>query len=770
MKILHITNEFTKKNFSISSLILYISSFLSKKYHLNFSILTTTFDNSLFKQKNINVLKLNNWAGYFYNKNKLTEKIHKHNIIHIHGLWAPIQFISIIICIKDRKNCFVHPHGMLLDEAIKSGGLIKLIFKKVSLFFLKIIMNNNIKFISITNQETIAINKYFPNTNVTEISNPIPFDIQLEEKQIKKKRMVYFGRIHPHKNIELMIGAFLKADLSSEWSLEIYGIRDNEKYYSQLQKKIENFANIKIFKPVFGVEKQNIMNEAWINILVSKSEVLSLSILESAAHGLPSLVNKNIETFGLEYAVHTTKVNLETLSKKIHEISNWTLNERIQKGENISKKIKVKTSMETISSKYDDLYNEIKIKKELENNIIEEKISSEFSIFNLFRKDFNFLLISSAYTFNLMFASFLVVALVVLGHYSVAGELGLVTSFWISFTQIFSSNMRSIVVSEQNRNYALITMAYRIFFSLGSLFIFFITLSTLFEFENQQLIIVISILILTQWINEMSLVQYEIKNELKIFKIFSYINVIVIFISAITIYFLRFEHLSNLIIIYSFIIFISLFKNLLASLKNIVNLSLKTIYYLNLQTIAFLSSFSIIISSFSWRIIIYYIFDKSLAGVFFASFSIGSFPGTLFNSVIGPSFIKQKIKISGGIKKLLFIIFLLVLLIFIYSSYLLSSNSNINYLSKDFIIFTISVSLIGSFFMCYAMFLRHKKIQDSYKERLLLFKRDVLYGLSITFLVPILYLLGNIIAVSFSFFFASMFAMLSYSYNYKVKK
>jgi len=68
------------------------------------------------------------------------------------------------------------------------------------------------------------------------------------------------------------------------------------------------------------------------------------------------------------------------------------------------------------------------------------------------------------------------------------------------------------------------------------------------------------------------------------------------------------------------------------------------------------------------------------------------------------------------------------------------------------------------------MFLRHKKIQDSYKERLLLFKRDVLYGLSITFLVPILYLLGNIIAVSFSFFFASMFAMLSYSYNYKVKK
>ena len=268
----------------------------------------------------------------------------------------------------------------------------------------------------------------------------------------------------------------------------------------------------------------------------------------------------------------------------------------------------------------------------------------------------------------------------------------------------------------------------------------------------------------------MSLVQYEIKNELKIFKIFSYINIIIIFISAITIYFLKFEYLSNLIIIYSFIIFISLFKNLLESLKEIINSSLKIVYDLNLQTIAFLSSFSIIISSFAWRIIIYYIFDKSLAGVFFASFSIGSFPGTLFNSVIGPSFVKQKIKISDGMKKLLFIIFLFVLLTFMYSSYLLFSNSNINYLSKDFIIFTISVSVIGSFFMCYAMFLRHKKIQDSYKERLLLFKRDVLYGLSITFLVPILYFLGNITAVSFSFFLASMIAMVSYTYSYRIKK
>ena len=54
--------------------------------------------------------------------------------------------------------------------------------------------------------------------------------------------------------------------------------------------------------------------------------------------------------------------------------------------------------------------------------------------------------------FNLMFSSFIVIALVILGHYSIAGELGLVTSFWITLTQIFSSNMRSIVISNKKLN------------------------------------------------------------------------------------------------------------------------------------------------------------------------------------------------------------------------------------------------------------------------------------------------------------------------------
>tara|TARA_A100001015_G_C14705399_1_gene599944 strand:+ start:125 stop:772 length:648 start_codon:yes stop_codon:yes gene_type:complete len=192
-----------------------------------------------------------------------------------------------------------------------------------------------------------------------------------------------------------------------------------------------------------------------------------------------------------------------------------------------------------------------------------------------------------------------------------------------------------------------------------------------------------------------------------------------------------------------------------------------SIYQLNIKTIAFLSSFSIVISSFAWRMMIYFTFDKSLAGLFFACFSVGSFPGTFFNSVLGPAFIKQKIKLNKNFKFFLYLVFVLILIWFVHSFFQIFSYEEINYLSLEFISLTVSISLIGSYFMSYAMYLRHKKIQSSTKLRSDLFQTDIMYGVSITFLIPILYYLGNEIGVSFAYFVASLFALIAYTFSKK---
>ena len=766
MNVLHITNEFSKKNFSISSLILFITSYLNKNYNFNYSIITSLLEENLFSKKNINIIDFSKWFDFLFNRQNLKKKILSYEIVHIHGIWAPIQFISLLICNSNKVKCFVHPHGMLLNEALKSAGIFKFILKRFSLYLLKFLIKNNIKFISITNQETLAINKYFPKSNITEISNPIPFEIDHITNDNKQKKMVYFGRIHPHKNIHLLIKAFIKAKLSNDWKLEIFGIRDDEKYFKSLNKLISSNDKIEIKNPVFGKEKQEIMRSAWFNILVSKSEVLSLSILESSMHGLPSLVNKDIETKGMSDSIISTELGLESLKNKIEEISLWTKQKRISLGNKISENVKIKTSIEKISSQYNHLYNyEI-----IETNIEDKGLSTDLSFFNLVRKNLNFLIISNVYMFNLMFASLVVVALVVLGHYSIAGELGLVISFWITLTQIFSSNMRSIVVSEDNNSYALMTLVYRTLFSLISLSLFFYISDIFFSFENKGLISSISILIMVQWINEMNLVQNEIKNKIKLFKFFSLLNILTVIIASIMLYHSKFLVLNLLIYIYILLITFLFSRHFIVFFINIKKYSLDKIIKLNIKTIAFLSSFSIIISSFAWRIMIFYIFDKSLAGIFFACFSMGSFPGTLFNSVIGPAFVRQKIRIPQVILNVFFIIFIIIVIGFVWSAYTILNLTNINYLAFEFVLFTISLSLIGSYFMSYAMYLRHKKIQSTIEERTYLFRRDVFYGISITFVIPLLYYLGSTVAVSFSFIIASLSAILSYSINFSENK
>ncbi len=759
MKYLHITNEFTKKNFSLSSLILYISEFLYKNKN-EYSILTSYIEDELFNRKNIQIIFFKKWFDFLLKKKILEEKLLQYNIVHIHGLWAPIQFISLLICIKKRIKCIIHPHGMLLDEAIQSTSLIKLILKKISLFYLGNIIKGNVNFISITNQETKAIKKYFPETNVVEIPNPIPFEIKELKNNNKKRKMVYFGRIHPHKNVHLMINAFLKLNLDKNWKLEIYGIRDDEKYYQKLKKLINNSGQIEIKNPVFGEKKQDIMRESWVNILVSKSEVLSLSILESAVHELPSLVNNKIETKGFEDSIFSTDTSIRELTNNLRLVSEWKKEDRLAYGVRISEQVKKKVSIETIQKKYENIY------KDIISSAQSADLTENETLFSFFKNNFNFLLVSGGYMFNLMFSAMLVIIMVALGYYSIAGELGLIISFWITVTQIFSSNMRSIIVSEENKKFAEITMIYRFAFSLIALILFYIITSNYILFENHKLIYVISSLIMFQWINEMSLVQYEIKKEHKIFKYISFINILSVLLTAISIYLSRFDFLFIILILHVLFTFLSFIKNLIVTCLNIQKKNYKEIFDLNIKSIAFLSSFSIIISSFAWRIIIYYIFDKSLAGIFFACFSIGSFPGTLFNAVIGPAFIKQNIILSKKFKNLIYIIFSLILIMSIVSIYIIYKQEIINYLGYEFILFTASISLVGSYFMSYAMYLRHKKIQTSPHERIYLFKTDILYGVSITFLTPLLYYVGGTIAVSFAFILASIIALIAYSINF----
>ena len=763
MKILHITNEFSKKNFSISSLIIYFSNlFTNSKNEIN--ILTSKIDFSLFKEKNIESLNEDGWFHIFFKKNMIKKKINSHDIIHVHGIWSPIQLFTIFYCNSINKTLFIHPHGMLLKEALSSTGIIKLLIKNVTLIFLSYFIKKCTSFISITNQESKAIKKYFKDSIYTEIPNPIPFKLQEQESTKKLKQFIYLGRIHPHKNLELLIESFKAAKLGNDWSLKIYGIKDDKNYYNKILDSIKDDNNINIFEPIFDNERQKIISNSWANILVSKSEVLSLSILESSYFGLPTINNKDIELSDYKDCVIPTSIDTESVKDRIIEVSKWTYDKRIQKENTIKSIFKNKFEKLNLYQLYLDLYQDLFApavrKKDIQDKNI--NLSNPFDKF-LSNKNYKFILISAGYTFNLMFCSLFVVILVAFGKYALAAEIGIVSSIFISFTQIFSSNMRGIIISEQNINLANETFLFRLAMSLSTIFLVYFFIPN-FQIVEKYLSISIASLILFQWLYEMTLSKKEIQNKYNFFILFSFYNIIFLGVVFFLLLFQKIHFIPHLVATY-IIILTSYIANDILNIHHYFK-KFKHILDLNLRTVAFTSSFSIIFSSLIWRLMIYNIFDKSVSGVFFACFSVGSFPGTLFNSVIGPTYIKKKIILGKYIKLLLLVMFFVIL--GIAGKSFLSLNWTLidkNLIDNQFITFIISVSLLGSYFMCYAMYIRHRKIQTTTTERQILFKTDIVYGASITLFVPTLYYVGGIVATSFAFFLASFFAFLIYSRN-----
>jgi glycosyltransferase involved in cell wall biosynthesis len=760
MKILHVTDELSKKNYSISSLIFYLSNYFKKTQGYSYNVMASEIQTDVFEKKEeIKIINFRKFADIFNKNESLKEAVNSAKVVHVHGLWRAINLLVVFYCIQLNKNFFIHPHGMLLDPSLKNKGLISYYFKKRILNFFNFIYGNNLNFISITNQEIKSILNFFPKSKNIFIPNPVTEYNQSNKIKDLKKRFVFFGRIHSIKNIDLMISAFIKANLSNHWELEIYGIPDDLDYEKKLRDKIKDIKNVSIKPPIFGEKKNEILQSSWANLLLSKSEVLSLSVLESASLGLPSLVNKNIQIDKFdEHEGEVTSLEIKEISNKILDISKWSIEIREQKGKKLQRFISENFNIDKIKEKYLPIYSN------LENNQKNRKNNNFFNIILKIFFDSTFLNTSISYLFNFMIPTLIMLLVTFAYNKSLAADLAITSSLLLTLTQIFSSNMKSQIIANNNLDLSNSTILFRIVFSLIILVIF-TTLyfnQSYFKYENFFTVSLIVFLILIQWICEIILCNKELKKENYVFIYYNIINLIFAFLFFIIIIYTN-KSLNIILIFY--ILFISSFT--IIQMKNEelkFHIKIFKIGILsNIKSLAFLSSTSLIVSSMVWRLIIFNLFPKSISAIIFACFSIGSFPGTAFNLAIGPTYVKRNISITNNMKKIIYLTYFIIFILSIFSAYVLFTNNSLPLPNNFFIFYTLSFSLLGSFFMTYAMYFRQKSIQLAYESRSSVFMYDIIYGLSISLYCPLLYYVGDVYGTSLSFFFASITAYLTYT-------
>ncbi len=234
--------------------------------------------------------------NHFKYKLNFKEIVKKFDIVHIYGLWKPFTIKLFSEAKRSKKTIIISPLGALEPWALSQ----KKIKKKIAwhLYQKKIMLDSDYIHATSEIEKEHLIELGIEEKKIIIIGHGIKFDENLRKSfNYKKKKMIYFSRIHEKKGLLELISIWDQLKNSHNWKLEIYGPVSNTKYLNTIKKRIrlKNLENeIKIFQPIFNnEEKKKIFLKSDCFILPSKSENFGISIAESLSYGLPVLTTKD---------------------------------------------------------------------------------------------------------------------------------------------------------------------------------------------------------------------------------------------------------------------------------------------------------------------------------------------------------------------------------------------------------------------------------------------------------------------------------------------
>ena len=207
-----------------------------------------------------------------------------------------------------------------------------------------------------------------------------------------------------------------------------------------------------------------------------------------------------------------------------------------------------------------------------------------------------------------------------------------------------------------------------------------------------------------------------------------------------------------------FFIFNKDFRKFKVNLKN-----LKLVLYTlksSLKNFEIISSFSLNFSNLIWRFSILLLAGKSIAGLLFGSYALGSFFGTLYSNIIAPKIHSKKIFFP---KLLLMILLPIVLIVFYYALKNFENFQYINDLNSSRLA-CIFFSLIGSFFMLVSLIIRFNYFYNV--STILIFKLDILYSVMISLLISVTFVFLGLKYLVMAYLFASLSSLLIYSLTF----
>jgi glycosyltransferase involved in cell wall biosynthesis len=265
------------------------------------------------------------------------------DIIHIHNYRNIANITAWNYAKKHSIPYVLQPHGSLMTFFQK--GLLKRVF---DFGVGNEILSNCQHIIALSTEEInqcvkmgIPLNKVIltPNgINHTQYDN-LPDKGRFRKRwgiKEDEKIILYLGRIHWMKGLDLLIKSFTTLDIKAK--LVIAGMDDG--YLSKCQKLVNELSikdSVIFTGALYGDKKLEALADADLFILLSSYEIFSIAVIEASACGIPIIVSKNCGNVGWMPSVYPVSRNITEVSDTICKVLMDDSQDRIELGKNNAK-------------------------------------------------------------------------------------------------------------------------------------------------------------------------------------------------------------------------------------------------------------------------------------------------------------------------------------------------------------------------------------------------------------------------------------------------
>lgn len=218
------------------------------------------------------------------------------DILHSHGMWMHPNIVGTELCRSHHIPRVVSPRGTLSPWSMENGSKnLKSIFWYL---YQKRSLSQATMLHATSETEYFEIRNLGFNQPISIIPNgidPLLVNRQHQKHGKKYRTLLYLGRIHPKKNIELLLNAW--AELASKfpnWRLDIVGPIENNPYALNLEKSVNarGIARVKFSGPAYGEQKIDKYINSDLFVLPTFSENFGMVVAESLMCGTPTLVSR----------------------------------------------------------------------------------------------------------------------------------------------------------------------------------------------------------------------------------------------------------------------------------------------------------------------------------------------------------------------------------------------------------------------------------------------------------------------------------------------